>query len=140
MLAAWLVLGPMLQATSQQLAPPSHPTGRKGLCQAVALGLMTTSWRHHGGERGPATVRREDTLHDQDTPCAGSWARRAGGRGHFDQAIALFHQFSTSAELADFLTVAGLRRHRGRRFRADPPSCEGRPARETWRCRASSTI
>ena len=27
-------------------------------------------------------------------------------RGHFDQAIALFHQFSTSRELADFLTVA----------------------------------
>jgi hypothetical protein len=27
-------------------------------------------------------------------------------RGHFAQAIRLFHEFSTSRELADFLTIA----------------------------------
>ena len=27
-------------------------------------------------------------------------------RGHFPEAIKLFHQFSTSSELADFLTIA----------------------------------
>lgn len=27
-------------------------------------------------------------------------------RGHFPEAIRLFHQFSTSSELADFLTIA----------------------------------
>jgi hypothetical protein len=28
------------------------------------------------------------------------------GRGHFEEAIGLFHRFSTSKELADFLTIA----------------------------------
>ena len=28
------------------------------------------------------------------------------GRGHFEEAISLFHRFSTSTELADFLTIA----------------------------------
>jgi hypothetical protein len=28
------------------------------------------------------------------------------GRGHFPEAIKLFHEFSTSTKLADFLTIA----------------------------------
>ncbi len=42
--------------------------------------------------------------------CARCLCRELGeerwSRGHFPEAIRLFHEFSTSRELADFLTIA----------------------------------